>query len=64
MSLLTASIDDPGKGLAAIMGTTDIIYAAKVEELKPKINPQAKRIKITYGPFMIKGQEVKLVQSR
>jgi len=52
--------DDPGKkSLAAIMGTTDIMQAAKVEELKPKINPQAKRIKITYGPFKIKGLEDK-----
>jgi hypothetical protein len=53
------SIDDPAKdALAAIMGTTNIIRAAKVEELTPKINPQAKRIKITYGPFKIKGLEV------
>jgi hypothetical protein len=52
--------DDPGKdSVSAIMRTTDIIHAAKVEELKPKINPQAKRIKITYGPFMIKGLEDK-----
>jgi len=39
---------------------TYIIEAAKVEELKPKINPLAKRIKITYGPFKIKGLEVNL----
>jgi len=51
--------DDPGKGVAAIMGTTETILAAKVEELKPKINPLAKRIKITYGPFKIKGLEDK-----
>jgi hypothetical protein len=46
------------------MGATDILQAAKVEDLKPKLNPQAKRIKITYGPFMIKGLEVNFIQSR
>jgi len=52
--------DDPQKeALAAIMGTTSLIKAAKVEELTPKINPQAKRVKITYGPFKIKGLEDK-----
>jgi hypothetical protein len=43
------------------MGADSIIQATKIEELKPKINPQAKRIKITYGPFKIKGLEVSFV---
>jgi hypothetical protein len=32
--------------------------AVAIEELKPVLHPSAKRVKLTYGPYKIKGREV------
>jgi hypothetical protein len=37
--------------------------AIAVEEIKPVLNPSAKRVKLTYGPYKIKGKDVRIHRS-
>jgi hypothetical protein len=34
------------------------IKAYKIEEIKPRFRPDAKRIRLTYGPYKLKGLKV------
>jgi hypothetical protein len=47
----------PKGGLAGLLRPT-VKKAYKIEEMKPQVNPQAKRIKITYGPYKIRAANV------
>jgi hypothetical protein len=37
---------------------TESQKALAIEEIKPLLNPAAKRLKVTYGPYKIKGKDV------
>jgi hypothetical protein len=47
----------PKGGLAGLL-KPEVKKAYKIEEMKPLVNPQAKRIKITYGPYKIRAANV------
>jgi hypothetical protein len=47
----------PKGGLSSLMNP-GIRKAAKIEEMEPKINPNAKRLKLTYGPYKIRAANV------
>lgn len=39
---------------------TESQKALVIEEMKPVLNPAARRVKLTYGPYKIKGKEVEI----
>jgi hypothetical protein len=47
-----------GKGLGALMGKAQPTKASKVEFIEPKIRPDAKRIRLTYGPYKLRAVNV------
>jgi hypothetical protein len=47
----------PKGGLASLMNPS-VRSALKIEEIKPLRNPQAKRIRLTYGPYKIRAANV------
>jgi hypothetical protein len=49
----------PKGGLGGLMGPT-VRKAYKIEEIPPQKNPKAKRIRITYGPYKIRGANASL----
>lgn len=50
----------PKGGLAALF-SPEVRKAYKVEDIKPKRNPEAKRVRITYGPYKVKAANVSSV---
>jgi hypothetical protein len=42
---------------------TSVQKALSIEEVKPQVNPAAKWIKLTYGPYKIKAQNVMGINS-
>jgi hypothetical protein len=49
----------PKGGLMAMLNP-EVRKAYKVEEIAPKRNPAAKRVRLTYGPYRIKAANVSL----
>jgi hypothetical protein len=47
----------PKGGLAGLLNPT-VLKAMKIEEIPPKRMPDAKRIRLTYGPYKIKAANV------
>jgi hypothetical protein len=43
-----------------LIGNREVRKAYKIEQLTPKYDPEAKRIKITYGPYTIRAANVRL----
>ena len=47
----------PKEGLAGLINPS-VRKAYKIETMEPKINPNAKRVKIIYGPYKIRAANV------
>lgn len=53
-----------GKGLGSLMGRAPSTKAAKVEFITPKIRKDAKRIRLTYGPYKLRAANVCVTPKR
>jgi hypothetical protein len=47
----------PKEGFSSMMNP-EVRKASKIEQMDPKIHPDAKRVKITYGPYKIRAANV------
>ena len=51
------------KEFGALMGKAEPTKASKVEFIEPKIRPDAKRIRLTYGPYKLRAANVGVVRA-